>query len=129
MILQIAANDPTPVYEQIRSQLLWMISAGTLAPGTRLPTIRQLASDLGLAKGTVSKAYEALFRDGAIESRGRNGTVVALRPRTFDAEQRHALLVEATEQLAVTVRQLGASPAEAIRSFQDAWETMREGAV
>jgi GntR family transcriptional regulator len=86
-----------------------------------------LASDLGLVKGTVSKAYEALFRDGAIESRGRNGTVVPSHPRTFDARQKHALLIEATEQLALTVRQLGVSPDEAIRHFQRAWEIVSEG--
>jgi len=129
MMLQIDPSDPTPVYEQIRSQILLMVSAGTLPPGTRLPTIRQLASDLGLAKGTVSKAYEALLRDGVIESRGRHGTVVSPQPRTFDAKKKHALLVEATEQLALMVRQLGASPDEAIRYFQNAWERVSEGAA
>jgi DNA-binding transcriptional regulator YhcF (GntR family) len=51
MMLQIDPGDPTPVYEQIRSQIRLMISARTLAPGTRLPTIRQLTSDLGVARG------------------------------------------------------------------------------
>ena len=129
MMLQIDPSDPTPVFEQIRSQIFMMVSAGTLAPGTQLPTIRQLASDLGLAKGTISKAYETLFRDGAIESRGRHGTVVSWQPPTFDAKQRHALLAEATEQLALTVRQLGVPPDEAVRSFRDAWHSITEGAA
>jgi GntR family transcriptional regulator len=128
MLLQIDPSDPTHVYEQIRSQIQMMISVGVLAPGTQLPTIRQLASDLGLAKGTVSKAYEALFRDGAIESRGRNGTVVSPCSPTFDAKQKHALLVEATQQLALRVRQLGISPDDAIRSFQNSWAAVNEGA-
>jgi GntR family transcriptional regulator len=129
MMLQIDPHNPVHVYEQIRKQILTMIAAGTLAPGTQLPTIRQLASDLGIAKGTVSKAYESLFRDGAIESRGRNGTVVSPRPRTFDAKQKHALLLEAAEQLALTVRQLGVSPDDAIRYFESAWQIISEGAA
>lgn len=129
MILQVNPNDPTHIYEQIRSQILLMIAGGTLSPGTQLPTIRQLASDLGLAKGTVSKAYEALFRDGAIESRGRHGTVVATEPRTFDTKQRESRLVEATEQLALTARQIGATPDEIDHYLRDAWRRLEEGAA
>jgi GntR family transcriptional regulator len=129
MMLQIDPHNPVHVYEQIRGQILLMISAGTLAPGTQLPTIRQLASDLGIAKGTVSKAYEGLFRDGAIESRGRNGTVVSAQPRTFDAAQKHVLLLAAVEQLALTVRQLGVSPDEAVSYFENAWQVVNEGAA
>jgi DNA-binding transcriptional regulator YhcF (GntR family) len=128
-MLRIDPGDPTPVYEQIRGQLLTMISAGTLAPGTQLPTIRQLASDLGLAKGTVSKAYEALLRDGAIESRGRHGTLVATRPRTLDAGERKRRLTDAAMQFALAAFQLGATPEEATRHFAGAWSELREGAA
>jgi DNA-binding transcriptional regulator YhcF (GntR family) len=103
-----------------------MISAGTLTPGTQLPTIRQLASDLGLAKGTVSKAYEALFHDGAIESRGRHGTIVASRPRTLGSAEITARLAEAAEQLALTARQLGATSAEAVSAFTIAWRRLKD---
>lgn len=64
MILEVDPADPTPVYEQLRAQIVQMVAAGTLTAGTRLPTIRQLATDLGIAKGTVARAYEALLRDG-----------------------------------------------------------------
>ena len=126
MMLRVDSADPTPVYEQVRGQLLMMISAGTLTPGTQLPTIRQLASDLGLAKGTVSKAYEALFHDGAIESRGRHGTIVATRPRTLGSAARTARLTEAAEHLALTARQLGATPEEATRHFTTAWRRLTD---
>jgi GntR family transcriptional regulator len=125
-MLRVDSADPTPVYEQVRSQLLMMISAGTLTPGTQLPTIRQLASDLGLAKGTVSKAYEALFHDGAIESRGRHGTIVAARPRTLRSAEKTARLTEAAEQLALTARQLGATPEEAARHLTAAWRRLKD---
>jgi DNA-binding transcriptional regulator YhcF (GntR family) len=129
MMLRIDPGDPTPVYEQIRSQVLTMITAGTLGPGDRLPTIRQLASDLGLAKGTVSKAYETLLHDGVIESRGRHGTVVASRPRRWGSAEKGARLADAAGQLALTASQLGASPDEAIRCFTAAWHQLADGAA
>jgi DNA-binding transcriptional regulator YhcF (GntR family) len=55
MILRVDPSSAVPAYEQIRAQMRLMIASGTLAEGTQLPTIRQLASDLGLAKGTVSR--------------------------------------------------------------------------
>ncbi len=76
MIVHVDPADPTPVYEQLRAQIATMVAVGTLTDGTQLPTIRQLASDLGLAKGTVAKAYEALLRDGVVDAAGRRGTVV-----------------------------------------------------
>lgn len=60
VIVQVDPSSPVPVYEQIRAQIDMMIATGTLAEGTKLPTIRQLAGDLGVAKGTAAKAYQAL---------------------------------------------------------------------
>jgi GntR family transcriptional regulator len=106
--LSIDPTTPVPVYEQIRSQLAVMISAGTLPPGTRLPTIRQLCGDLGVAKATVSRAYELLTRDGLLEANGRHGTVVVDRPaprlsRRARDEQARA----AATSYALAARQLG----------------------
>lgn len=73
-------GSATPPYEQIRSQVSSLIALGTLAPGTRLPTVRSLAADLGIAVGTVARAYRELEQSGLIETRRRNGTVVAGTP-------------------------------------------------
>jgi len=80
----IAVNlrSPVPPFEQIRAQIASLISLGTLAAGTRLPAVRSLASDLGLAAGTVARAYKELELAGLVETRRRNGTVVADRPAT-----------------------------------------------
>jgi DNA-binding transcriptional regulator YhcF (GntR family) len=129
MILRVDPTSSTPVYEQIREQLLTMISSGSLAPGVQLPTIRQLASDLGLAKGTVSKAYEVLLHDGAIISRGRHGTSVAKKPRTLRSAERTARLDAAAQTLALSTCQLGFSPDEAIQHFNLAWQRLRKGAA
>jgi GntR family transcriptional regulator len=108
MILRVDPDAALPVYEQIRTQIATMIASGALAPGTQLPTIRQLAADLGLAKGTVSKAYEELVNDGAIVSRGRQGTVVNGPPARLGAREVTRRLEEASERFALEIRQLGA---------------------
>lgn len=116
MILAIDPADPTPVYEQIRAQIAHMVAAGSLTAGSRLPTIRQLATDLGLAKGTVAKAYEALLREGIAVSAGRQGTVVAA-DRLPDAAIRDAQLRAAARSYAVRTRQLGIDVDDAVRAF------------
>ena len=73
-------DSATPPYEQIRAQVSSLIALGTLAPGSRLPTVRSLAADLGIAAGTVARAYRELEQSGLIETRRRNGTVVAGTP-------------------------------------------------
>lgn len=66
-----------PPYEQIRLQVAGLVAAGRLAPGERLPTVRDLAADLGVAAGTVQRAYRELEAAGVVVSRRRAGTVVA----------------------------------------------------
>lgn len=75
--ISIDLRSATPPYEQIRSQISSLIATGALVPGGRLPTVRSLAADLGIAAGTVARAYKELEASGLIESRRRRGTVVA----------------------------------------------------
>ena len=69
--------DPTPPYEQLRRQLADLIGSGVLSPGDRLPPVRQLAADLGLAVGTVARTYRELEVAGYVRSRRGGGTKVA----------------------------------------------------
>jgi DNA-binding transcriptional regulator YhcF (GntR family) len=77
-----------PVYEQLRSQVAALVAVGALAPGERLPASRDLARDLGIAVGTVQRAYRELEASGVVVSRRRMGTVVAQPgvPRTGSAD-------------------------------------------
>jgi DNA-binding transcriptional regulator YhcF (GntR family) len=80
VIVRIDPGAPDPPFEQLRAQVLASIAAGELPPGTRLPPIRQLAGDLGLAPGTVARAYRELETAGLVVSAGRRGTRVAAPP-------------------------------------------------
>ena len=66
-----------PPYEQIRAQLADLIARGNLAEGDRLPTVRALAGDLGVAVNTVARAYKELEAEGLVTTNRRAGTVVA----------------------------------------------------
>ncbi|WP_338145550.1 GntR family transcriptional regulator [Cryobacterium lactosi] len=77
MILVIDPDSGIPPYEQLRSQIVAAVVAGDLGPGAQLPTVRRLADDLGIAPNTVARSYRELERDGVIETRGRNGSVIA----------------------------------------------------
>ena len=75
-VLRVLTTDPTPPYEQLRRQLSELISSGVLGPGDRLPPLRQLAADLGLAVGTVARTYRELEAAGLVRSRRGGGTRV-----------------------------------------------------
>lgn len=79
MIVRLDPASPTSPSEQLVAQIAASIEAGELSAGDRLPTIRALAADLGLAPGTVAKAYSELERAGWLHGQGRRGTVVAQR--------------------------------------------------
>jgi molybdate-binding protein/DNA-binding transcriptional regulator YhcF (GntR family) len=70
-----------PLFKQIVEQLRQMVASGSLHPGQRLPTVRQLATSLGISPGTVVKAYRELEQNGVIQSRRGGGTVVVGKAR------------------------------------------------
>lgn len=69
-------DGPVPPYEQIRSQIARAAADGAVVAGTRLPPVRALAADLGVAVATVARAYRELEGAGIVQTRGRGGTVV-----------------------------------------------------
>jgi len=75
--ITIDPDDATAPYEQLRGQIAEEARAGRLPVHYKLPTVRGLAEQLGLAANTVAKAYRALEEDGVIETRGRHGTYIA----------------------------------------------------
>lgn len=73
----LTLTDGISPADQVRDQIHGLIATGRLAAGERLPSVRQLAHDLGVAPGTIAKAYQALEADGLLESRIGSGTRVS----------------------------------------------------
>lgn len=116
MILTIDPTAAPPVYEQIVAQVSAAIRSGELATGARLPTVRQLAGDLGVAVNTVAKAYKQLETEGHVATRGRNGTVVLDRPGGPDDETAAAAVL-----LARAAQRHGLDLAEAVGLLRRVW--------
>jgi GntR family transcriptional regulator len=110
--LTVNPDDPTPPYEQLRRQLADLIEEGQLEEGERLPPLRQLAGDLGLAVGTVARTYRELEAAGLVRSRRGGGTRVALTVPKPSALERQSRLTALAAAYVVKARALGASDAE-----------------
>jgi GntR family transcriptional regulator len=128
MILRLDPRSHIPPYEQLRAQLSVMIAVGHLGPGTRVPTVRELADLLGLSPGTVARAYRELERDGLVEGRGRRGTfVVDEPPESEPVIERQRRLAAAATTFAFAARQLGVTPGAAADAVRLAFEQLAEG--
>jgi DNA-binding transcriptional regulator YhcF (GntR family) len=109
MDITIDPASATAPYEQIRLRIAELAANGTLAAGTKLPPVRNLAVDLGVAANTVARAYRELEQAGLVETRGRAGTVITARA-TGTSRQAQA----AAQTYAATVRALGIPASTAI---------------
>jgi len=107
---------PTPPYEQIRAQIAEQARSGAVPAGTRLPTVRGLADELGVAPGTVARAYRTLEEDRVIETRGRHGTFVSAGG---DPVAREAFA--AAVEYATRIRRLGLNQAAAFAHLNAAF--------
>lgn len=76
----VSMDDPEPMYRQIETQLRRLILGGQLAPETKLPSVRALASDLACSVITTRRAYQELENEGFIRTRQGMGTMVAELP-------------------------------------------------
>jgi DNA-binding transcriptional regulator YhcF (GntR family) len=114
-MIVIDSSSPVPPFEQLRSQLAHQIQDQTLVVGTRLPTVRRMAADLGLAVNTVGRAYRELEEAGLIETRGRNGSFVSAAGLQARERARRA-----AADYAAVVTSVGLDAAEALRIVQAA---------
>jgi DNA-binding transcriptional regulator YhcF (GntR family) len=117
MSLQISIDPEAQdaPYEQLRAQISAQARSGALPVGYKLPTVRGLAGELGLAANTVAKTYRALETDGVIETRGRHGTFVAA---AGDAAQRQA--AAAAQAYAQRAQRLGLGHRAALTAVEEA---------
>ncbi len=118
--LTVDHSSVQPPFEQLRTQIASRVTAGDLAPGTKLPTVRQLAGELGLAANTVARAYRELEADGVIVTEGRRGSFVrssALEPGSGTADDARA----AAASYVALARRTGLSREEALRLVERAW--------
>lgn len=113
--LVVDPADGAPPFEQLRRQVVEHVESGRLAPGDRLPTVRGLADRLGLAAGTVARAYKELEADGVVQTHGRAGTTVAA-----SAERAQAAVRGAADALVRTARAVDVADDEVVAAVRAA---------
>jgi GntR family transcriptional regulator len=100
MRLSINPRSPKPVYQQVVDGVKEAVAKGLLEQGDRLPSVRELASQMTINHNTVARAYQELERDHVIEVvRGHGTFIAAARPRADRDEQVRALAVRIRELL------------------------------
>ena len=120
-LLLLHHSSPMPPYEQIRLQICTLIASGQLLAGDQLPSVRQLARDLGVAPNTVVRAYNELEREGWVVTSTRRSVSVAPHPPVGTQEGRRQKLEQAVTQFLVVVHQLGASAEEVQDEINRQW--------
>jgi len=118
-LLHVNPADELPLFRQIVRQLTDAIAAERLAPGERLPSHRELASQLVIAPLTVKKAYDELERAGLITTQRGRGTFVCETPRLPDTAERRARLRAAAQSLLSQAALSGLSFAELVQLLED----------
>src|SRR5215510_10672622 len=76
MVISVQPQSPVPIYEQIVAQSIFSVAAGGLAPGTLIPSVRELAERLLVHPNTVARAFQELEREGVITARRGRGMEV-----------------------------------------------------
>lgn len=117
-LLRLDQRSPVPAFEQLRVQLADAIRTGELPAGTSLPTVRQLAADLDIAKNTVARTYQALEADGLVRGEGRHGTIV-LGYRSVDPGSAQRLAA-ATRRYLAELAAIGVDADDAIAAIRRA---------
>lgn len=92
MYLQLNFESEVPIYEQLKNEIIIGIAKKQLLPGERLPSVRALASDIGINLHTVNKAYQQLKQDGFLLIHRQRGVVVNPDPPTLDDQYEEKLI-------------------------------------
>src|SRR3954447_1667317 len=112
MLLRVEKGSAVPISRQIADQIATLCASGTLQPGERLPSVRELARELAVNQNTVLRVYERLCGDGLLEMRHGQGTFVTGRMSKTRMASHRARLVEELRQIARQAAGLGLSTDE-----------------
>ncbi|MCC2255022.1 GntR family transcriptional regulator [Ruminococcus sp. CLA-AA-H200] len=125
MVIRIDLSSDTPIYVQLRNEIVKGIGKGELLPGENLPTVRQLSAELGVNAMTVSKAYQILKTEGYIETDRRRGAAVrAAGPKGAAAENGREKMESTLELLSAEAKLQGMDREEFLRLCGDAFAQM-----
>ena len=118
-VIRIDLASPVPAYRQIANAIRAFLVQGVFPVGTALPTVRQLAVDLGVHHNTVAEAYRVLADEGWLDLRRRHGAIVLDRSRPRAPREARPSLVQRLRELTAEAQAAGLAPgviAESMRT-------------
>lgn len=125
MQIHISSSDGAPIYQQIVSQVKYLVAGGRLAPGEELPPIRRLAERLLVNPNTVARAYRELETAGVVVKRRTAGTYVSQSPCRLERGERLRILTERVDVLLAEARQMDVALDEVLELVHRRDEAMR----
>ena len=125
---QILTTSGVPIYRQIIDQVKTNIATGRLAPGTYLPSVRQVASELEINPMTVSKAYSLLEKEEVLEFIRGQGMKVreSTTPQKY-LEDQEDQIVPLLRQVITTTEQLSLQPKKVMAKLETLWKERKNG--
>lgn len=120
MEIVINTNDSVPLFTQLIDQIKTAVLNGDLSPGAAMPSIRQLANDLGVNHNTVAKAYRLLERDSVIQTRGYRGTFIHPKAKANSVVDLNAWVESELSEVIKLFRKSGVTDSEIRIAFKNA---------
>jgi DNA-binding transcriptional regulator YhcF (GntR family) len=124
--LKVEPASAVPLWHQIERGFTRLLAAGSLRPGAKVPSVRDLAGHLRVNPATVAKAYQVLTDAGLLEVRRGEGTFAREIKPTAGARERREGLREAAARYAGAARGLGATEEQALKEVRSAWPRQEE---
>lgn len=125
MFLEIDFKSDLPIYEQIRRGIIIGLAKGEINPGDKLPSVREMAENIGINLHTVNKAYKLLEADGVIIMDRRFGSLISDSEhpmRDFDSEK----MASELDLLIAIARLKGLSEEDFIGNINKKWENKND---
>jgi GntR family transcriptional regulator len=122
--LRVDPRDATPIWRQIEEGIRRLVASGALAPGSGVPSVRELAADLRVNPATVAKAYQRLSEAGVLAVRRGEGTFVAANPPALSRGERSRELADGAVRYASLAVTLGAGRENALDEVRAAFRRL-----
>ena len=120
--IQLDERSSKPLYEQIIEQFKLLVARGSLMPEDAIPSVRKLASQLGITPSTVAKAYQELERQGVIETIRAKGTFIARKVELQADDRKLSALHQSLSSIALELKMMGYTKEQTMELMAEAFE-------
>ena len=121
-MIQLDERSSNPVYEQIIEPFKLLVALGSLMPEDAIPSVRKLASQLGITPSTVAKAYQELERQGVIETIRAKGTFIARKVELQADDRKLSALHQSLRSIALELKMMGYTKEQAMELMAETFE-------